>query len=56
LNFDQKSGAEAGQSLDAAARFGLARETKAKPAENISDKCEQAVNYRALRLLCLTMA
>jgi hypothetical protein len=51
----EKSGAEADLILDAAAGFGPARETKAKPASTMTDKGEQAVDNK-LGAVCLTTA
>jgi hypothetical protein len=45
----EKSGAEADWTLDAAAGFGVARETKAMPASMIPDKGKQSVNSQNRR-------
>jgi hypothetical protein len=42
----EKSGAEADWIPDAAAGFGLARETRAKPASTMTDKGNDVVNSR----------
>jgi hypothetical protein len=42
----EKSGAEADWILDAAAEFGLARETRAKPASTMTYKGKQSVNSK----------
>jgi hypothetical protein len=51
----KKSGAEADWILDAAAAFGLARETRAKPASTMTHKGDDAVNIRA-GWVCITIA
>jgi hypothetical protein len=45
----KKSGAEADWILDAAAAFGSAGETSAKPASTMTEKGKQAVNAKIRR-------
>ena len=45
----EKSGAEVDWTLHAAAEFGLARETRAKPASTMTYKGKQVVNSKIRR-------